>query len=67
MRSSFFLSTVQDDGTLAAKPSYRSLPPKDHVVYLAKRDNALQARLREDSGLRTELQSVLRYFRPLRG
>ncbi|MDE1145661.1 MAG: hypothetical protein PW843_03445 [Azospirillaceae bacterium] len=67
MRASFFLSTVQDDGTLAVKPSYRSLPPKDHVVFLAKRDNALQARLREDQGLRTELQSVLRYFRPLRG
>lgn len=67
MRVCFFLSTVQDDGTLAPKPSYRQLPPKEHVVFLAKRDAALQARLSEDDGLRTELQNLLRYFRPARG
>ncbi|HYE51394.1 MAG TPA: hypothetical protein VEB20_17480 [Azospirillaceae bacterium] len=66
MRVSFFMSTIQDDGTLAAKPSYRALPPKDHVVFLAKRDVALQSRLREDEALRNELQGVLKYFRPLR-
>lgn len=66
MRASFFLSTIQEDGTIAPKPSYRSLPPKDHVVFLAKRDMALQSRLREDQALRNELQTVLKYFRPLR-
>lgn len=66
MRASFFLSTIQEDGTIAPKPSYRSLPPKDHVVFLAKRDGALQARLREDEALRNEMQTVLKYFRPLR-
>jgi len=66
MRASFFISTIQDDGTIAPKPSYRSLPPKEHVVYLAKRDMALQSRLREDEQLRAEMQSLLRYFRPLR-
>jgi len=66
MRTSFFISTIQDDGTISPKPSYRQLPPKDHVVFLAKRDGALQARLREDEALRTELQNLLRFFRPLR-
>lgn len=66
MRVSFFLSTIQDDGTIAAKPSYRLLPPKEHVVFLAKRDAGLQAKLREDEQLRAELQQVLKYFRPLR-
>lgn len=67
MRASFFLSTIQDDGTIAPKPAYRQLPPKEHVVFLAKRDTALQSRLREDEQLRAELQGLLRYFRPLRG
>ncbi len=66
MRVSFFMSTIQDDGTLAPKPSYRALPPKEHVVYLAKRDLALQSRLHEDEALRNELQGVLKYFRALR-
>ncbi|SNS26165.1 MULTISPECIES: hypothetical protein [unclassified Azospirillum] len=66
MRVSFFLSTIQDDGSISTKPSYRQLPPKEHVVFLAKRDAALQARLREDEALRAELQNLLRYFRPLR-
>jgi hypothetical protein len=66
MRVSFFMSTVQDDGTLSTKPAYRMLPPKEHVVFLAKRDGALQARLREDEALRAELQGVLRYFRSMR-
>jgi hypothetical protein len=63
MRVAFFLSTVQDDGSLAPKPAYRLLPPKEHVVFLAKRDMSLQSRLREDEALRAELQGVLRYFR----
>jgi hypothetical protein len=66
MRSSFFLSTIQDDGTIAPKPSYRALPPKEHVVFLAKRDVALQTRLREDESLRSELQQVMKYFRSVR-
>lgn len=67
MRACFFMSTIQDDGTIAPKPSYRQLPPKEQVVFLAKRDTALQARLREDQGLRNELQNLLRFFRSLRG
>jgi len=67
MRACFFMSTIQDDGTIAPKPSYRQLPPKEQVVFLAKRDVALQSRLREDEALRTELQNLLRFFRPLRG
>lgn len=66
MRAVFFLSTIQDDGTIAPKPSYRALPPKEHVVFLAKRDMSLQSRLREDEQLRNELQHLLKYFRPLR-
>jgi len=66
MRASFFLSTIQDDGTIAPKPVYRALPPKEHVVFLAKRDQSLQARLREDEALRNEMQQLLKYFRPLR-
>jgi hypothetical protein len=66
MRVVFFLSTIQDDGTLAPKPSYRALPPKEHVIFLAKRDQALQNRLREDEPLRAEMQQLLKYFRPLR-
>lgn len=66
MRVVFFLSTIQDDGTIAPKPAYRQLPPKEHVVFLARRDMALQARLREDEGLRAELQNLLRYFRSMR-
>lgn len=66
MRAVFFISTIQDDGTIAPKPSYRALPPKEHVVFLAKRDMALQSRLREDEQLRNELQHLLKYFRPLR-
>jgi hypothetical protein len=66
MRSSFFLATIQNDGTISPKPAYRQLPPKEHVVFLAKRDTALQRRLREDEALRHEMQSLLRYFRPLR-
>jgi hypothetical protein len=66
MRVAFFLSTVQDDGTLSPKPAYRLLPPKEHVVFLAKRDQSLQSRLREDEALRAELQGVLRYFRSRR-
>lgn len=67
MRACFFMSTIQDDGTIAPKPSYRQLPPKEQVVFLAKRDVALQSRLREDEALRSELQNLLRFFRPLRG
>ncbi|WP_119678660.1 hypothetical protein [Indioceanicola profundi] len=67
MRAMFFLSTIRDDGTIAPKPSYRALPPKEHVVFLAKRDMALQSRLRDDEQLRGELQQLLKYFRPLRG
>lgn len=66
MRASFFLSTIQEDGTLSPKPSYRQLPPKEHVLYLVRRDQALQARLREDEALLRELQQLLRYFRSLR-
>lgn len=66
MRASFFMSTIQDDGSIAPKPSYRALPPKEHVVFLAKRDAALQSRLKEDEALRNEMQQVLKYFRPLR-
>ncbi|MFV3077372.1 hypothetical protein [Niveispirillum fermenti] len=67
MRACFFMSTIQDDGTIAPKPAYRQLPPKEQVVFLAKRDVALQARLREDDALRTELQNLLRFFRSVRG
>lgn len=67
MRACFFMSTIQDDGTIAPKPSYRQLPPKEQVVFLAKRDVALQNRLREDEALRNELQNLLRFFRPQRG
>lgn len=67
MRACFFMSTIQDDGTIAPKPSYRQLPPKEQVVFLAKRDVALQSRLREDEALRTEMQNLLRFFRPQRG
>lgn len=66
MRACFFISTIQDDGTIAPKPSYRQLPPKEQVVFLAKRDVALQARLREDEALRTEMQNLLRFFRSVR-
>lgn len=67
MRAVFFLSTIQEDGTISPKPIYRALPPKEHVVFLAKRDQSLQNRLREDEALRNELQQLLKYFRPLRG
>jgi hypothetical protein len=66
MRACFFISTIQDDGTISSKPSYRQLPPKEQVVFLAKRDVALQARLHEDEALRAELQNLLRFFRSIR-
>lgn len=67
MRACFFMSTIQDDGTISPKPAYRQLPPKEQVVFLAKRDVALQSRLREDEALRAELQNLLRFFRSQRG
>jgi len=65
MKVAFFLSAVRNDGTIDVRPSCRLLPPREHVVFLAKRDGALQARLREDERLRVELQQILRYFQPM--
>lgn len=65
LRALFFMASVEADGTLAARPSYRRLPPREHVVHLAKRDAALQTRLTEDEALRAEMQSMIKTFRPL--
>lgn len=63
LRMVFFMARVEDDGTVLDRPARRALPLRDHVVFLVRRDAALQARLRREPTLQEEVRAVLRYFR----
>lgn len=63
LRMVFFMARVEDDGTLLDRPARRALPLRDHIVFLVRRDAALQARLRREPTLQEEVRALVRYFR----
>lgn len=63
LRMVFFMARVEDDGTLLDRPARRALPLRDHIIFLVRRDAALQARLRREPTLQEEVRALVRYFR----
>ena len=62
VRAVFFISRLQYDGTLQENVNRRRLPLRREVMFLIKRDRALQTRYSKDEEFAEQIKNILNFF-----
>lgn len=61
-RAVYFMARVDWNGELLEKPSPRSLPTRDDMVFFVQRDKSVLTRYRSDQDFQRQIKSVLEAF-----